>query len=83
MVDELIDWPLPKGASAQARRTFGPGKKSCHLTIEGADLEPLHALASSIGLRREWFQDHKLMPHYDLTPARREAAIRAGAIEVS
>lgn len=83
MVDELVDWPVSDKASAQAKRVFGPGKRSCHLTIEGSDLEPLHRFAELIGMKRAWFQDHRLMPHYDLTESRRAAALRAGAVFVS
>jgi len=46
-------------------------------------LEPLHVMALSIGLRREWFQNHPRHPHYDLPPEKRELAIAAGAIPVS
>ena len=45
-------------------------------------LDELHALARAIGMKRAWFQSHPLMPHYDLTPARREAALAAGAVFV-
>jgi len=44
----------------------------------------LHAFASRLGLRREWFQTTPGRPdkdHYDLTRARRVLAIRYGAIE--
>lgn len=70
MVDELIVWPHAK------HRCFKKG--SCHLTTDGS-LEELHEFAKKIGMRREWFQEHRLMPHYDLSPARREAALAAGA----
>jgi hypothetical protein len=52
-----------------------------HLT---ADTEAeLHAVAASVGLRREWFQAHRLW-HYDVTTAtKRRRAIRAGALSVS
>jgi hypothetical protein len=49
-------------------------------------LDELHAFAQSIGLRREWFQTRPSRPekdHYDLTRARRDAAILAGAIPES
>ena len=76
MVDELRVWPNAKGIFR---------KGSAHLTVDGSTpehLQALHAFAERIGMRREWFQDHKLAPHYDLVPSRREAAIRAGAVEV-
>lgn len=45
-------------------------------------LDELHALADAIGLRRAWFQKRARVPHYDLTPSKRELALRAGAIFV-
>jgi Protein of unknown function (DUF4031) len=45
-------------------------------------LEELHTLAAKIGMKRRWFQNGRV-PHYDLTPARREAALAAGAVFVS
>lgn len=78
MVDELRSWGV--GASGQARRVFGPGTLSCHMTCDG-DIEELHELARRIGLRREWFQPRST-PHYDLTPARREKALKNGAVFV-
>ena len=73
MVDELRVWP-------HARACFRAG--SCHLTTD-AGLDELHAFAERIGMRREWFQDHPIAPHYDLTVRRRAHALRLGAIEVS
>lgn len=37
-------------------------------------------MASKVGLRREWFQDHPLAPHYDLTARRRAKALGLGAV---
>lgn len=76
MVDELRRWPHATGI-------FRAG--SCHLTVDGESPEHiavLHRFAASIGLRRAWFQAHPRHPHYDLTASRREAAVRAGALEV-
>lgn len=70
MVDELTSWP---GAVR--------GRLSCHMTVDGdgeKQLEALHLVAASIGLRREWFQAGP-PAHYDLTLSKREAALRAGA----
>ena len=58
----------------------------CHmmtddLTPEG--LEELHAMADVLGLRREWFENHPVHPHYDLPPHLREEAIRLGAQAVT
>lgn len=73
MVDELIKYP----------NRWGPFRMgSCHLTTDGP-IEELHAFAAKIGMRRAWFQQHVIMPHYDLTPERRKAALAAGAVEVS
>ena len=58
-----------------------PYVESCHLT---ADSEAeLHAFAAAIGMKREWFQRHHLMPHYDLTSNKRSAAVRHGAVEIT
>jgi len=76
MVDELRVWP-------NARGIFRAG--SCHLTVNGeseAHIDALHRFAASIGMKRAWFQDHRLAPHYDLVRSRRDAALRAGAVEV-
>lgn len=73
MVDELRVWPNAR------HRCFRDG--SCHLSTDGP-IEELHAFAQRIGLRRAWFQEHRLMPHYDLSPKRREAALAAGAVFV-
>lgn len=52
-----------------------------HLTADTED--ELHAFAALVGLRREWFQSHRLW-HYDITTAsKRRRAIRAGAVRVS
>jgi len=56
---------------------------NCHLFTDALDLAELHALAQSIGMRPEWFQDKIAAPHYDLGPKLREAAIEAGAVPVA
>ena len=45
-------------------------------------VDELHAMADSIGLKREWFQPQS-SPHYDLCQAKRALAINAGAVEAS
>jgi hypothetical protein len=80
MVDELSTYGVAK--TGQAARVFGAGKQSCHLMIEDGDVEELHAFAAKIGMRRSWFHDSRGAPHYDLTPIRRDAALRAGAVFV-
>lgn len=69
-VDEIQRWPTKL-------RAFKAG--SCHLTAD--TVEELHAFAARIGLRRAWFQNGRV-PHYDLTPGRREDAELAGAVFV-
>jgi hypothetical protein len=60
-----------------------------HMWTDG-DLEELHEFATSLGLRRSWFQKCDrpgLAPnrksHYDLTPRVRKLALKAGAKEAS
>lgn len=51
--------------------------------MQADTLDELHSMAGRLGLRREWFQSKPARPwhdHYDLTRARRELAIRLGAI---
>jgi hypothetical protein len=50
-----------------------------HLFSE--DLEELHELAHRTGLKREWFQNNKKLPHYDIWGSRIQAAIKAGAVK--
>lgn len=57
--------------------------ESCHLFTDDDDIGNLHLFAKSIGLKRQWFQDHKIMPHYDLTKNMRIKAVRRGAVEAS
>lgn len=70
-VDELLPW---KG---RGRTTW------CHMMVDtpGPEgLSELHAFAAKIGLKRSWFQSKNARsPHYDLTPAKRSAAIAFGA----
>lgn len=56
------------------------GHQWCHMWSD--DLDALHALAAKIGLKREWFQNNGRLPHYDLTPNKRAAALKAGAREM-
>ena len=63
-------------------KKFCGGYKACHMATDG-DLKELHDFACRIGMRRSWFQDHPRIPHYDLTEARREEAIRLGAEAIS
>lgn len=59
------------------------GHQWCHLWCdEGEELE-LHAFAARIGMKRAWFQNKPGFPHYDLTPNRRVAAVKLGAVPTS
>lgn len=70
-----VDWLINYGWKLRGHTT-----PSCHLTAD--TLTELHDFAQQIGLKREWFQQGSL-PHYDLTPRRREAAVRLGAVELT
>lgn len=70
-VDEYRRWGV-----GRVPRCFRAG--SCHLTADTT--EELHVFAKRIGLKRSWFQDHPLHPHYDLTAKKRHAAILRGAV---
>lgn len=69
-VDTIVIYP-------NARRPFHNG--SCHMTADS--LDELHAFAARLGLKRAWFQNHPLAPHYDLTELVRTRAVLAGAKE--
>lgn len=68
-VDALVVW--------SKRPPWNRG--SCHLSAD--TLDELHAFALRLGLKRAWFQDHVLLPHYDLVPSKRALAVTLGAIE--
>lgn len=57
-------------------------KTMSHMMTDG-DINELHLFAAKLGLKYEWFQDHKTHPHYDLFDSRIAAAIRCGATIVS
>lgn len=69
-VDELQKWPTKI-------RCFQGG--SCHLMAD--TVEELHEFAARLGLKRKWYQPLS-SPHYDLTPRRREMALKLGAVFV-
>lgn len=56
-------------------------KQACHLFANDNDMDALHAFAKLIGLKRSWFQNSPAYPHYDLTPAKRQLAVKNGAVE--
>lgn len=50
----------------------------------GSDnIDELHEMANKLGLKREWFQDKKHHPHYDISKGMKLKAIELGAVEVS
>ncbi len=58
-----------------------------YILAPGAAPDELHAFAVSLGLKREWFQDHRSHPHYDLKITNRgkrtmrQKAIALGAVD--
>lgn len=57
------------------------GMKMSHMMAD--TLEELHEMADKIGMKREWFQDKKRNPHYDVSMAKRALAVKFGAREVT
>jgi len=39
--------------------------------LVGDSLQELHRFARSVGLKKEWFQEHPRHPHYDITTPRK------------
>jgi hypothetical protein len=82
-VDELVQHEPAKDPRAR-RVGERNGHRWCHMFSDDAsgkgDLE-LITFAESIGMKRAWFQIHRLGNHFDLTPGRRAAAIAKGAKE--
>jgi hypothetical protein len=72
-VDDLTNW----GWKMRGRIVA-----SCHMFTDAVELDELHAMAERIGMKRAWFQEHRLAPHYDLTPSRRADAVAFGAVEL-
>lgn len=75
-VDELKTYPA--SVVAPAARQYG--YLWCHMYAD--DEDELHRFARKIGLRRQYFQEHRY-PHYDLTPGKRELALENGAVEIT
>lgn len=51
-----------------------------HLAADTED--ELHEFAKTIGLKKEWFQDHPEHPHYDLLGCMTVKAEKYGAVRV-
>lgn len=75
--------PLFSGVAtdAQARRVGARNdNRWCHLFADSSD--ELRAFAARIGMKPQWIQHAgTVREHFDLTPGRRAAAVRLGAIE--
>lgn len=79
-IDELRAFPPAGYRDAHTRRVGAKnGHQWAHMWCAVGDEDALHRIARQIGLRREWFQPKEGFPHYDVTPSKRVAAIRAGA----
>lgn len=59
------------------------GHQWCHMWCDVGNEESLHRIAQSIGMKRQWFQNKKDFPHYDLVPSKRKKAIENGAMVYS
>lgn len=79
-VDQLFS-TQPYHQSANKRWNWS---QACHMT---ADTEQeLHDMATRLGLKRAWFQNHHPNPalwHYDLVASKRAKALAFGAIEIT
>lgn len=75
-LQEYDTWQIKPGAQVYGRRW-------CHLMSMNGDKSDLHWFAEQIGLRRCYFQDSRLLWHYDLTPKMREKALAMGAKEIT
>lgn len=71
-------------------RTYSRGPRGwrdwCHMASDALTLaghEELVRFAQSLGMRPEWIHRRPGLPHFDLTPELREAAIACGAVAVS
>jgi Protein of unknown function (DUF4031) len=53
------------------------GKRWCHMVAD--TVEELHEFARLLGLKRGWFQERTMYPHYDITLGVRERALSMGA----
>lgn len=62
---------------------YGKHIDSCHLFTDDDNLDELHKIASAIGLKRNYFQNKKYFPHYDLVESKRIKAVKLGVKEVS
>jgi len=77
-VDPVFQWCLEATKDGQARRVGARNRhRWSHMTAD-TSME-LESFARRLGLRPEWSQ----LNHYDLTPGKRDLAVRMGAVEVT
>lgn len=50
----------------------------CHMMADTE--EELHEMADQLGLKREWFQAHARLAHYDICKSKRARALKLGAV---
>jgi hypothetical protein len=76
MVDDVFKPDKPR------RTCFRKG--AAHLTVSSdRHLDALHEFArAAFRFPREWFQEHRIAPHYDLTKGHQKRALDAGALLV-
>ncbi len=77
-IDPIVEYP--EAAIWPGIRHMG--NRWCHMACDG-DLNELHTFAARLGMPRRAFQDHRLVPHYDLTPEKRALAVQLGAREIT
>lgn len=81
-VDDVLKWTIDCTSPAARGVAARTGGKWCHLWADKP--RELHRFATKIGLRLDWAQrSNSGFLHYDLTPNKRFAAIKAGAIETN
>jgi hypothetical protein len=73
-VDKPFYWP---GKIVSRARKFG--SRWCHLWCDPGEEEELHKFARRLGLKREYYQIHRIVNHYDLVFSKRQLAILMGA----
>ena len=67
-VDEIREYPT---------KPFGHRKWS-HMWADS--ILELRDMADKIGLKQEWYQEHHVLNHFDVTPSKRALALANGAV---
>lgn len=75
--DALIPWVAPR-----ANNPMGRTWRMSHMFADST--EELHAFARKLGLMESWFQcpPKASWEHYDVTKAKRQEAIKRGAVPI-